>query len=764
MKWQLPSKIDIPPDLLAFTGDPLLAQLLAQRGLADVEQARAFLDPTCYQPAPPEALPDMDKAVARLRQAIARNESICIWGDFDVDGQTAAALLVSTLQDLGAQVRYYIPNRLTESHGIKLPALKRLLAEGVNLILTCDTGVTEHDAVAAANAAGVDIIITDHHDPDDSLPPAQAVINPKCLSIDHSLRELPGVGVAFKLAQALYQAAGRPAAGDSLLDLAALGIVADVAWQSGDTRYLLQQGLDALNQTQRTGLRALIESANIKAGRLTEEHIGFWLAPRLNALGRLGDANLAVELLTTSDLTRARIIALQLEALNDRRKLLVDRVVAQALSQLEDTPSLAEYNALVLASTDWHPGVIGIAANRLADQYGKPAVLISLRPDGLGRGSARSVPGCDIHQALKSQAGLLVSFGGHPGAAGLALNPEKLADFRRGLSDALADYRPRLEKSLKLDLMVQAPQISMNLLTTLQRLAPFGAGNPPVCLGCANLKIVDEAIFGRARDHKRLVVADEAGRRQEVIWWGGASQSSPAGEFDLAFTLSPDDFKGGDAVQVELIAFREWEPTPITAPTEFIDWRTATNLQSLISNLHSPLIWAEGDINSSFVTLRGHSSLARHHLHPADSLIIFTAPPGHDIFQQALTLVSPQRIYLVGQPSSLDDFPAFINHLMGLVKYAMARKEGELVLEELAGALGHRVTTVRLGLDWLAAQGKLFIEVEEEELLVVRPARQPPTAAAEAIETILQSALAETKAYRQFFRQASLGSFKEIIP
>ena len=761
MIWQPPSEPNIPEELLNFTGDPLLAQLLAQRGLTSVDQARAFLDPTCYQPAPPETLPDMDKAVARLQQAIKCNESICVWGDFDVDGQTSTALLLSTLQDLGARVRYYIPNRLTESHGIKLPALKNLLAQGVNLLLTCDTGITEFEAVAAANAAGVEVIITDHHDLDDSLPPAQAVINPKRLAKDNSLRELPGVGVAFKLAQALYQAEGRPAGSDALLDLVALGIVADVARQSGDTRYLLQKGLDALNQTKRTGLHALIESANIKATRLTEEHIGFWLAPRLNALGRLGDANLAVELLTTSDLTRARIIALQLEALNDRRKLLVDQVVVQALSQLEDTPSLGEYNAVVLASADWHPGVIGIAANRLADQTGKPAVLISLRPDGMGRGSARSVPGCDIHQAIKSQADLLVSFGGHPGAAGLALNPNNLTDFRRGLSSALTDCRPALEKTIKLDLMIQLPQISRELLTTIQRLAPFGAGNPAVRLGCTGLKVVDEAIFGRARNHKRLVVADDSGQRQEIIWWGGASQPSPQGEFDLAFTLSPDDFKGGNAVQVELTAFREWEPTPITRQIEFIDWRKTENIQSKIQNLKSKIIWAEGDIHSSLLT--HHSSLPRHRLHPADNLVILTAPPGHDIFQQALSVVRPQRVYLVGQPSALDSFPAFIKRLMGLVKYAMMNKEGELILEELAGALGHRMTTVRLGLDWLAAQGKLTIYVEEEELLVVRPARQSPTKEAETIETILQSALAETKAYRQFFRQASLNSLKQVI-
>jgi single-stranded-DNA-specific exonuclease len=753
--WQLAQKPNIPPALIEFVGDPLLAQLLVQRGLTTVNQARAFLDPAAYEPAPPTALPDLETAVDRLNQAIEQQELICVWGDFDADGQTATALLVSTLKDLGARVISYIPNRLTESHGIKIPALKRMLAEGVRLILTCDTGITAHQAVTTAQAARVDFIITDHHDLAETLPPAQAVINPKRLPPEHPLHELPGVGVAYKLAEALYQSRGQAAESESLLDLVALGIVADVAQQTGDTRYLLQKGLNVLQDTSRPGLQALLENTNLKTGRLNEDHIGFWLAPRLNALGRLGDANLAVELLTTDDRARARIIALQLEALNDRRKLLVDRVVMQALSLLADTPSLAEYNAIVLAATDWHPGVIGIAANRLVDQYGKPAILIALRPDGLGRGSARSIPGCDIHQALKTQAHLLSSFGGHPLAAGLAIQPDNIPTFRQGLSAALADCPIAPEKSITIDALVELPQISAELLATIQRLAPFGAGNPPVHLGCQGLQVVEETVFGKVGTHKRLVVQDEAGRQQDVIWWGGAVERVPQGRFDLAFTLNPDDFKGGDAVQVEWLAAREWEPAPVTRPPEFIDWRHLPDVQTKLSQLASPvpLIWAEG------VTMPDLSPLPRHKLHPAQALVIWTAPPGQDIYQQVLAAVRPQQIFLVGQPSPVDTFSSFVKQLMGLIKYAMLHQEGEVSLENLAAALGHRITTVRLSLNWLVAQGKLTIYVEEGELLVLRPDQHPPTEAAAPIEDMLKSALAETAAYRRFFRTAGLASF-----
>lgn len=758
VQWQHPPQVHIPPDLLNFTDDPFLAQLLIRRGITGLERARAFLDPATYHPAPATDLPDIDRAVNRLLEAIQRQEPVCVWGDFDVDGQTSTALLVSTLQQLGATVDYYIPNRLTESHGIKIPALQKKLAEGCQLFLTCDTGIDAHAAVEAARAAGAEVIITDHHDLPDTLPAAHAIINPKRLPPTHPLRELPGVGTAYKVAEALTAAAGQPEAAEQLLDLVALGIVADVARQTGDTRYLLQRGLTALANTQRLGLLALIDNTRLNIDTLTEEHIGFWLAPRLNALGRLGDANLGVELLTTANPSRAKIIAMQLEALNDRRKMLVDQVTVQALSQIEDTPRLAEYNVIVLAAQAWHPGVIGIAASRLVEQFRKPAVLIALRPDGVGRGSARSVPGCDIHQAIKTQANLLNSFGGHPMAAGLSIPPDNLLPFRQALSAALADCHTQTASALAIDAWVELPQISATLLATIQRLAPFGPGNPPVTLACRGLHILEESIFGKTKAHKRLVIEDEAAHLQEVIWWGGAAERSPQGRFDLAFSLSPNDVKGG--VQLIWREFQEWEPPVIRPPTEFIDWRQRDPAQVTadLAHLSDGLIWAEG------VELPpGFTPHARHDLHPAEALVIWSAPPDSDVFQQLLSTVNPHQVYLVGQPSSFDSFPHFVKQLMGLVKYALTHKEGEVFPERLAAALGHRLSTIRLGLDWLVAQGKLSIYVEEEEVLVLRSANQPPIETVATVEAMLKSHLSETAAYRQFFKGASIAALKKAI-
>ncbi|RME71008.1 MAG: single-stranded-DNA-specific exonuclease RecJ [Chloroflexi bacterium] len=756
--WIFPTPQKIPPDLLDFAGDSLLARLLVQRGLSTPAQARAFLDPAAYTPAPPEDLPDLPAAVIRLRQAIERQELVCVWGDFDADGQTAASLLVSALRSLGAVVCFYIPNRLTESHGIKIPALQAQLDRGIRVLLTCDTGIAEHQAVDLARSRGVDVIITDHHDLPERLPDALAAINPKRLAPHHPLRELPGVGVAYQLALALYRAFDRGPEAGHLLDLVALGIVADVARQVGDTRYLLQKGLECLQEPSRPGLQAVLDNIGIKTARLTEEHIGFWLAPRLNALGRLGDANQGVELLTTGDPARARVLAARLEALNDRRKMLVDQTTAEALAQLENHPALTDYNALVLAGEGWHPGVLGLVASRLAERFARPAVVLTLRPNGLAQGSARSVPGCDIHRAIRRQAHLLTSFGGHPQAAGLSLPAEHIIAFRQGLSAALAGCVADFEPEIRIDAVVPLAQIGPDLLSTIRRLAPFGNGNPAVQLACRGVAVVEEAVFGRTGQHKRVVVQDEAGTRQTFIWWGGALEPTPDGKFDLAFTLGPDEYRGGGAVQAVWLAARPWKPAVIAPPVAWLDWRELARpeaeLARLVAQQPETLVWAEA------ASTAGVQTVSRLHLRPADTLVVWSAPPGQDVLEWAVARTRPRQVIVVGQPSAPDSAGQFMRQLMGRLKYAVRHRNGMVAVSELAAALGHRATTVDLALDWLVAQGKLHLTREDEDLRQVRPADGPSAEAGE-LEAMLKSALAETAAYRRFFRQAGLAVLRQ---
>ena len=519
----------------------MVSEHLARKGIKSPAEAQRFLSAAHYSPASPSDLPDIERAVERVARAIRDNERILIWGDFDVDGQTATALLFSALQRRGARVRYHIPNRFSEGHGIHLPTLKRYLDGGIDLILTCDTGISAHEAVDYAANNSIDTVITDHHALPEQLPSAVAVVNPQRLPGGHPLRELPGVGVAYKLIEALY----RSDDSEDLLDLVALGIVSDVMVQVDDTRYLLQRGLERLRENQRLGLRAILERAEIPAAELNEGHIGFAIGPRLNALGRLDDATAAVELLTTTDWARARILANTLESFNARRKYLSNQVYESAMAQIDSEPWLLDYAVLLLSHEGWHSGVIGIVASRLVEEFGLPTVLLAT-PDETARGSARSIAGVDITAALGQVAGFLQRYGGHSMAAGMSLPAEAIYGFRRALSGVVREMTgdAPTEPELIIDGHLELADISLQLTADIERLAPFGNGNPPLTLVTRDLALLSRSGLGRRGDHLQLEVEDQGGNRQRVIWWRGAGRGLPGGRFDLAYTLRASSYKG----------------------------------------------------------------------------------------------------------------------------------------------------------------------------------------------------------------------------
>jgi single-stranded-DNA-specific exonuclease len=783
-EWIEPQDIVVPHDLQsAIGGHPLVAKTLVRRGFTEVEAARAFLDPDCYRPAPPTDLPNVTVAAERLERAIRQGETICVWGDFDVDGQTATTILISTLRDLmvrqlanqhsplevtvqatGLPVTYHIPHRQRESHGVNLPVLKRLIAEGVDLVLTCDTGVTAHEPIAYAQAQGVDVVVTDHHDLPPVLPAAHAVVNPKMLLDDHPLRELPGVGCAYKLAEALYSRAGRPQDVARYLDLVALGIVADVAVQTGDTRYLLQRGLEALRHTERLGLRVMMEVAEINPDWLTEEHIGFVLGPRLNALGRLADANVAVELLTTQDVARARILATELEGLNAQRKLLCDQVTQAAQAQVERDPSLLEYGALVLSHPSWPAGVIGIVAGRLAERYHRPTVLIATPPGELGRGSARSIPGCDISAAIAAHGEMLESFGGHPMAAGIAVDPERIPEFRRALSRTVLEMCkdpkgfPKPLGSRQIDGYLSLADLSLELVDELERLSPFGHGNPPLTLASRGLALKSHSPVGRSDEHLQLIVEDEEGTAQQVIWWQGAGSPLPEGRFDLAYVVRASDYRGQRGVQVEWVDFRVVEaPDVVLRPkrptVEVVDHRGVSNPHNLLQRLRAQgnvQVWSEAEARAEV------AGQDRSELGPSKALVIWTTPPGPGELQAALEKVVPETVYLFGIDPGLGHLEKFLKHLAGLIKRALNSSEGRVNVSTLAAATAQRESTVRAGLAWLAARGHVVVLNEEGDEVNLAVGSQTVSDDLPRIAARLSALLEETAAYRVYFARATV--------
>ena len=768
-EWIEPRPVHVPDAIQTIVGGhALVAETLVRRGITDVDAARAFLDPARYRPTPATEIPHIIPAAERLERAIRQAETICVWGDFDVDGQTATTILVSTLQDLGARVRFYIPHRRKGGHGVHRPILQQLITEGIHLLLTCDTGITAHDAVVYAQSHGVDVVITDHHDLPDQLPPAQAVVNPKTLPTTHPLRELPGAGVAYKLAELLYERAGRPADVTRHLDLVALAIVADVATQSGDVRYLLQRGLESLRQTSRPGLQAMMEMANIRAERLTEEHIAFELAPRMNALGRLDDATVAVEFLSTTDISRARILALQMDGLNARRKLLCDQVLQAAEAQIAQDPSLLEYNALVLSHPDWPAGIVGIVAGRLAKRYQRPVILITTPPGEVGHGSARSVEGCDIHAAIAAHGDMLEGFGGHPMAAGLAIVPERIPRFREVLSDTIRrmGFSGPRRATIPLDGYVPLSDLSLELVAQLERLAPFGPGNPPLILASRGLVVKRFRTLGRTGEHLRVTVADADGETRSVLWWRGDVAGLPSERFDLAYTVRASDYRGRRDVQIEWVDARPVEVPrttallPRLAGVQVVDYRQTQDPYRVLQEIRATedgLVWAEGEER---VTLAGRD---RWSLEPALSLVIWTPPPAPSDLEMALRVVSPQTVYLIGVGHPPDHPSEFLERLAGMVKYGLKAYQGRLEIPALASATAQREVTVRVGLAWLAAKGVITLrgeggdededENDDEVMWVAVGEGKADRKSLAWAEAQLKDLLAETRAYRAYFRR-----------
>lgn len=751
-RWIDPPPVEVPAAFSSLNLPPLIAQTLVRRGITTLNSARAFLHPDSQ---PSASFPNIEPAVERIQVAIRNNEMICVWGDFDVDGQSSTTLLVQALRALGANVMYYIPIRGKESHGVHVESLQPIIDSGATLLVTCDTGITAHAAIEYANSRGVDVVVTDHHDPGETLPPAQSIIDPKLLDAGHSLGTLAGVGVAYKLAEALL-IENHESEIANLLDLVALGLIADVALLKGETRALAQRGIQALRNTERLGLKVMAELAGANLETLTEETIGFTFAPRLNALGRLSDANPAVELLLTDDPARARVLATQIEGLNAQRRLLTTQVYEAAEALLRKNPGWLTEPAIVLSQMNWPGGVVGIVANRLVDRYHKPAILLSESEDGILRGSARSVEGLHVTEAIASQKDVLLGFGGHPMAAGLSLAKENLSPFRKGFYKAvekqLGDIT-REEPTLKIDAWLDLNEINLEFASALEALAPFGAGNPSLTMATRNVKMKSVTTLGKAREHLKLWVEDESGTVRDILWWGGAGEELPeeGSIFDIAYSLRASTFRGEKQVSLQFEEFRITEESPIEVrkrELEIEDWRAdGLKIEGLPTGT---LIWAEGADKA-----KGRS---RYELHEAVEFAVYTTPPSSQALREALEIVKPHKIHLFGISPQQERTDEFLARLAGLAKYAINQRAGKVTVQELAAVTGQREGAVQIGLEWLAAGGHVSAQKESDTYLLSKGNGETNQYLQKELYTAVKGILQETAAYRAHFRRASVES------
>ena len=757
--WLEPPEISVPTPFFRFIGgNPLVSKVLYQRGITDPDIARAFLLPDYYHPTPTSQLPGVEKITDILHTAIHRKQKIGVWGDFDVDGQTATTLFVSALREMGGNVIFHIPIRTSESHGINLIALKQFLDQGVELILTCDTGITSHESINYAQKQGVPVLVTDHHDLPDELPKAEVIVDPKMLPVEHSLSTLPGVGVAYKIVEHLFQLRGEGERSIQYLDLVALGIVADIALLRAETRYLLQRGLESLHITKRLGILSILELSDVDQANLTEEHIAFILAPRMNALGRLQDANPIVELLTTSDIGRARILALELEGINAQRKLLCDQVYQATQAQLSADPKPLDYPVLVLSHPTWPAGVIGIVASRLVEQYHRPVILLSSPPGEDARGSARSIESINITSAIAANRNLVKDFGGHPMAAGLSLDRDHIQEFQRAISRTIQEMGVEIqrEKKLQIDGYLSLPELTLDLVSDLVRMAPFGAGNPPLVLVSRNLRLTGYAAVGRNSDHLQLTIEDEYGNTQRSIWWQGAGYSLPDSLFDLAYSVRASTYRGQRGIQIEWLDYRLIETPAVSLASiktsiEVIDMRSESEPVEKLANIlkgESILLWGEADPFSR------DDCFNRLSLHPSKVMAIWTIPPGYSELQAAVLCVKPEKVYLFGNNPGMDKPESFLRRLLGLLKYSINSAGGTASLTSLAAATAQKTSTMKIGLEWLEARGYIQIVSISDEVIKVKAGNKINKTDIHSSSTWLNSALSESGAFRRYFLSA----------
>lgn len=767
-QWQVSAVVDVPEWFLQAVQEQsgglsgrFAAQLLWQRGMRDRQQLAGFLNPNLYQPTNPFAFgQEMEWAVARLQQAYQQGEAIAIWGDFDADGITSTAVLWEGLGQFSPhqQLTYFIPNRLTDSHGLSIHGLNELAQQGCRLIVTCDTGSTNPHEIAHAHTLGMDVIVTDHHTLPSNRPDVVAIVNPRYLPVDHPLRHLSGVAVAYKLVEALYetlpQVPQQPL--ESLLDLVAIGLIADLVELKGDCRYLAQLGIEQLQKNQdltsapRPGVAKLLELCKRSGDRPTD--ISFGIGPRINAISRIqGDARFGVELLTSRDINRCRQLAEDTELANSRRKALQKDVMQQVRRRLVSM-DLSTTSVIVLSDPQWSIGVLGLVAGQIAQEYGRPTILLSTEASEAGenhaiaKGSARSVGQIDLYTLMQQQAHLLHRFGGHPFAAGLSLPTATIPLFTAAINRQLREQQGAVAMSgntIQADLVVTVADLGKELFRELKLLEPCGMGNPTPRLLIQNCWF-EQVRNQNIRDWKGRKIRyiktefelrdDSTQARCPGVWWEHYRDEIPLGRCDAIAELDFNPYH--KRYEIRLVALRPTGqdgaiPMSNGATDWVLDWRS----------LESPPLEAEEPI-----------------------LQLLDCPSSWDELQVWFRrAVQENRKLAIAYPPPAVEAPSDIwQRLVGIAKY-LSRTGQPATRIQLLHKLGISDRTLQLGFDGLRALD-FDITSASQGFSITYSAAQPPPSVSKATAPVNRflAAVREEQFRRQYFYNIPISTVQAI--
>ncbi|RHW40606.1 single-stranded-DNA-specific exonuclease RecJ [Neobacillus notoginsengisoli] len=659
-RWIVRESNDVLADRLAaeLNISRLVSLMLVNRGLDTVEAARSFLF-SGAEFHDPFLLKGMDTAVERIKWAISAQEPILIYGDYDADGVSSTTVLMMALRALGAKVDFYIPDRFTEGYGPNEAAFKRAADRGIKLIITVDTGISGIHEADVARELGMDLIITDHHEPGPVLPEALAIIHPKLPESNYPFRELAGVGVAFKLAHALYGFVP-----EHLLEIAVIGTIADLVSLTGENRLIAKKGIEKLKGTSNIGIRALFRHAGVEPRTVNEETIGFSLAPRINAVGRLEHASMAVRLLLTEDLAEADSLAMEMDGLNKERQAIVQEITAEAIEQVERDFPPESNKVLVVGNEGWNAGVIGIVASRLVEKFYRPVIILSFDSEkGLAKGSARSIPGFDLYKNLSECRDILPHFGGHPMAAGMTLKMADVVSLRERLN-LLAEEKMKPDDFipvLQLDADISIKEVDLAVLEQLSMLAPFGMDNPKPRFAIEEAGVSTLRRIGSDNSHLKLTLKDEDSLLDGIGFGLGSlfDHISPSSKLSIAGELSINEWNNirKPQIMVQDIAIRDWQ---------LFDFRGIRTLRSLPGKLPlvkkkyivfdeeslSAIVQEEDD---EILFIPNHSA-ARDAMLEWENVVLVDMPPSREVLETLLQGKKPARLYAVLYKETSDFF------------------------------------------------------------------------------------------------------------
>lgn len=755
-------EIEAKKELVEYLGDKKLASLAQKRGIKTKKDLINFFEPEKYTPLNLNDFPKINEITNFIIKHLENKSRILIYGDYDVDGITSTSILYGALSYFSDNISYHIPDRFKEGYGLNKEVLASYQNE-IDLVISCDCGISNYEEVNFAKSLGMDFVVTDHHDLPDRLPPADYVISPRLLPEKHQGYWLPGAGMAYFLIKAIYKESGYAGKEKKFLDLLLLAIIADVVPLKGENRYLFQIGLEKLKNTSRIGLKALYNELDINPREINEKTLGFQIAPLLNSAGRIDNAEKALKLLLAEDKNTAAALAAELNQINQQRK----EISQQIYYELEKKVTSAKKEPVVAYNSEWHQGVIGIAAGRITENYQLPAVLMtSNKESDLITGSARSIEGININDLISECSDLLEKHGGHSAAAGFSLKKEQLEKFKlrlkRLLSEALNDSKNKL--TVKADLNLKLSEIDRDFYQKLRLFAPFGEANPePLFYLEADILNSREISAGR---HKKLILEDKDQKITALWWWAGNLKKNYRQK--IACRLTENIYRGNRSLQLEIKAINslnrqknksgEIAKTKIKKIIKVVDWRNK-DISELKAGANNTVYFAEGLKKYNLYPL-----IDRDYYKKTEKLVLLTLPPSIELLTEIIVLTEADSLILINKNDYLNSFKKFIKKLLSLIKYTINHKNKIFDLNQAVIALNTKDLTLKRALEYLKSAGMINFEyISYHELLISKDSSYQDQGKENLSKKSLKRLLAETNAFKRFLQNKKIDEIEKIL-